>query len=320
MAIENNGNSADLARSITRSGSLQTYFTARLMVDKDLVNDFFRAYAYFRWIDDVIDVTSRTDHERAIFISKQKGLIDGLYHQQSIDSLTLEEEILKDLIKNDRGDYSGLQSFIRNMFAIIEFDAHRKGRLIDQDELDWYVNTLGTSVVDGLLYFIGNGRQYPNSENKYQAGIAAHISHLLRDMRQDDEDGFINIPQEYLSANEIDHKDIRASAYRAWVKKRVKLAREYFTEGKQYLNGLDNLRAKVVGHWYCARFEVVLNTIESDGFVLRNEYHERRRISTWIKMLWLGIYLSSIHFFHKLNPKSVKNNQGSITRPPFPKK
>jgi phytoene/squalene synthetase len=191
------------------------------------------------------------------------------------------------------------------MFAIIEFDAHRKGRLISQDELNWYVNTLGKSVVDGLLYFIGNGSPYPNSENKYHAGIAAHISHLLRDMLQDDMDGFINIPREYLAANEIDNTDIRASAYKTWVQARVELARENFTEGKQYLNSLDNLRVKVVGHWYCARFEVVLDTIENDGFVLRNEYHERRRLSTWIKMLWLGIYLSYLHFVQQFNSKPV---------------
>jgi phytoene/squalene synthetase len=303
--------SAELARSFTRSGSIQTYFTARLMVDKDLVDDFFRAYAYFRWIDDVIDVTSRTDHERAMFISRQKELIDGFYQQQWIDAVSPEEEMLRDLIKNDRGDDSGLQSFIRNMFAIIEFDAHRKGRLISQDELDWYVNTLGTSVVDGLLYFIGNGRTYPNSENKYQAGIAAHISHLLRDMRQDDEDGFINIPREYLVENEINHTDIESSAYLTWVQARVELARDYFTDGKQYLNKLDNLRAKVVGHWYCARFEVVLDTIDNDGFVLRNEYHERRRISTWLKILWLGISLSFQHLLSNSLISSTGQNENN---------
>jgi len=292
MERENSRESAALARSITRSGSIQTYITAGLMVDKDLVDDFFRAYAYFRWIDDVIDVNTKTDYERVMFISKQKDLIDNLYQQKEINSLTPEEEILRDLIKNDRGTDNGLQSFIRNMFAIIEFDAHRKGRLIGQDELDWYVNTLGKSVVDGLLYFIGNGSNYPISENKYQAGIGAHITHLLRDMRQDDLGGFINIPREYLESNGIDHSDIEKPAYKKWVQSRVILAREYFAEGKQYLNGLNNLRAKIVGHWYCARFEVVLDTIEKDGYLLRNEYNERRRIITWFKILWLGIYLS----------------------------
>ena len=296
MSSESSVSSAALARSITKSGSIQTYFTARLMVDKDLVDDFFRAYAYFRWIDDVIDVTSRTNDERITFITNQRELIDSLYQKVPTNSLCPEEEILRDLIANDRWEDSGLQSFIRNMFAIIEFDAHRKGRLISSDELDWYVNTLGKSVTDGLLYFIGNGDRYPDSANRYQAGVAAHISHLLRDMHQDDADGFINIPKEYLVLSGIDHEDVDNPAYKAWVQERVDLARENFKEGKKYLDELENLRCKIVGHWYCARFEVVLDTIESDGYSLRKEYHERRKLSTWLKIIWLTITLSFRHF------------------------
>jgi phytoene/squalene synthetase len=319
MSSENHSTSAALARSITKSGSIQTYFTARLMVDKDLVDDFFRAYAYFRWIDDVIDVTSRTDDERITFISNQRELIDNLYQKVPTNSLCVEEEILRDLIKHDRWEDSGLQSFIRNMFAIIEFDAHRKGRLISSEELDWYVNTLGKSVTDGLLYFIGNSNSYPDSANRYRAGVAAHISHLLRDMHQDDADGFINIPREYLASQRIDHQDTNDPAYKAWVQERVNLARANFREGKEYLDRLNNLRCKIVGHWYCARFEVVLDTIENDGYILRKEYHERRRISTWFKMIWLGIYLSFHHLFSREKSISKDETDRSRTRPTIPK-
>jgi len=45
---------ADLARTITRASSKQSYYTARLMVDKDLEVDCFRAYGYFRWVDDMV--------------------------------------------------------------------------------------------------------------------------------------------------------------------------------------------------------------------------------------------------------------------------
>jgi phytoene/squalene synthetase len=276
------------------------------MVDKDLVDDFFRSYAYFRWIDDVIDVSSKSDEERITFISNQRSLIDKLYEKGPVADLSPEEKILQDLINNDRGENSGLQSFIRNMFAIIEFDAMRKGRLISETELDWYVNTLGKSVTDGLLYFIGNGTQYPVSDNKYQAGIAAHISHLLRDMHQDDLDGFINIPQEYLKKKNITHKDMDDPAFKDWVRKRVELARGFFIEGKKYLNELDVLRCKIVGYWYCARFEVVLDTIERDAYTLRKGYHERRRISTWLKILWLGLSLSFQHLFSRKKPDSLE--------------
>jgi phytoene/squalene synthetase len=269
------------------------------MVDKDLVEDFYRAYAYFRWIDDVIDISTRTDDERIRFISRQKELIDSLYQNKRVENLTIEEGILKDLINNDRGTNSGLQSFIRNMFAIIEFDAKRKGRLVSSAELDWYVNTLGKSVTDGLLYFINHESNHLDSNKRNKAGVAAHITHLLRDMHQDIEDGFINIPQEYLAEHNLDPLDMDSPSYNSWIKGRVELAREYFTEGKEFLDQLNVLRRKIVGHWYCARFEVVLDTIEHDGYILRTNYHVRQRISTWLKIAWIGISLTFSHIIHQ---------------------
>lgn len=290
---------AELAESITWAGSKQTYYTAKLLVDRDLVDDFYRAYAYFRWIDDVIDISSRSDEERSAFIKRQKELIDHLYGNYRPDDLALQEQILADLIHNDRGEDSGLQSFIYNMFAMIEFDALRKGRLISQSELNWYIDTLAKSVTDGLLYFVGNGHPYPDESRKYLAGTAAHITHLLRDMHQDITDGFINIPREVLEEHNISHNDHDNPHYRAWIRERVKLARTYFCEGKIYLDGLDVLRCKIVGHWYSARFEVVLDTIERDGYKIRKDYHERRRISTWLKIAWLGLTLTLKHILQR---------------------
>ena len=112
---------AELAKSITWTGSKQTYYTAKLLVDKDLVDDFFRAYAYFRWIDDVIDITSPSDEERISFIERQKDLINGLYGNNQFSDLVQEEEILADLINNDRGENSGLKSFICNIDIVFNF-------------------------------------------------------------------------------------------------------------------------------------------------------------------------------------------------------
>jgi phytoene/squalene synthetase len=284
-----------VARSITFSGSKQTYYTARLMVDKDLVNDFFRAYAYFRWADDIIDVSPVSQDERIAFIKRQRDLIDGLYQQKQMKLESTEEEILAVLIGNDRQMNSGLQSFIRNMFAIVEFDAHRKGRLISQEELKWYSDRLSQSVTDGLQYFIGNEHSYPPSVNRYWAAIGAHIAHLLRDALPDIADGFINIPREYLEKHRITPEDITHPAFRAWVKERVKQARYYFEEGQKYFNKLNVLRCKIVGYWYTARFICVLDAIERDEYILREAYNERRRLSSWLKIAWLGASLTLRH-------------------------
>ena len=303
-------NTSKLAHSITWKGSKQTYFTGRFMVDKDLVSDFFRAYAYFRWADDMVDNEASKDSpslsadESTAFINRQKELIDGLYKNESLDSLVPEEEILADLISHDRGEKnSGLQSYIRNMFAIIEFDTYRKARLISESELTWYTNTLAKSVTDGLHYFVSNGRPYSARDKRYSAALAAHITHLLRDMVQDTENGFINIPREYLEVHNISPNDIHSAPYQAWVRNRVELAYKYFDEGKRYLDDLSILRIKIVGFWYCARFENVVKTIEHDGYTLRREYNERGKISTWLRIIWLGVSVTIKHVFGRVFAK-----------------
>ena len=286
---------AALARSITWASSKQTYYTARLLVDRGLVDDCNRAYAYFRWADDIVDDLSRSRDERIAFIGRQGELIDRLYRNERPGDLLAEEEIIADLINHDRGENSGLQSFIRNFFAILQFDAYRQGRRTSQAELTWYSHCLGKAVTDCIQYFIGHGHPYPAGEDRYLAATAAHITHMLRDMVQDTADGFINIPREYLEAHAIGPQDVDSPHFRAWVRTRVEEARLYFCQGKRYLDGLDVLRCKIAGHWYCARFEGLLETIERDGYVLRPVYNERRKLNTWIKVARLGVSVTLRH-------------------------
>ena len=285
----------DLARSITWDGSKQTYYTARLMSDKDLINDFYRAYGYLRWADDIVDVSSQSRDEDISFMQRQGELVDRLYRGERPDDLVPEEEFIADLIWHDKGEDSKLQSFIRNFLSIIEFDAHRRGRLISQQELTWYMDRLGKAVTDGLQYFIGNGHPYPDSDNRYLAATAAHITHLLRDMLADIDDGFINIPREYLEEHNIGPEDVDSPHFRAWVRNQVEQARQYFHEGKLYLDELDVLRCKIVGYWYCARFEGVLDAIERDGYVLRVAYNKRGRYSTFFRITWLSVSVTLRH-------------------------
>ncbi|MCP4541048.1 MAG: squalene/phytoene synthase family protein [Chloroflexi bacterium] len=303
---------AALAKSITWASSKQTYYTASLMVDRDLVNDCYRAYAYFRWADDIIDISSQSAEERTTFIQQQRALIDRLYEGERPNDLTPEEEMIADLIMHDRadnadsagrshpGESSGLQFFIRNFLAVIEFDAYRKGRLISQEELTWYANCLGKSVTDGILYFIGNSCLYPTAENRYLAATAAHITHMLRDMVSDITEGYINIPREYLEAHAISPEDVSSPPFRAWVQSRVEQARQYLYEGKRYLDELDVLRCKIAGYWYCVRFETVLDAIERDGYILRAVYNERRKLSTWLRMVWCGVSVALQHVIRQV--------------------
>ena len=254
-----------------------------------------RGYAYFRWVDDVIDVSTKTAEERISFIMRQICLVDALYKKEKPGTLTPEEQMVADLIAHDRGENSGLQSFIRNFLTALEFDARRKGSLVNQAELVWYSRCLGRAVTDAIQYFIGNGHTYPGTDNQYLAATAAHITHMLRDMIEDIDDGFVNIPREYLEAHDISLVDGDKYMIRDWARGQVERARDLFRDGQRYLDELDFLRCKIAGYWYCARFECVLDAIERDDYMLRPSYHERHKLIFKLKMGWLAVSITLRH-------------------------
>ena len=282
----------NLASSITKAGSKQTYYTIKFLVDRERVDDAYRAYAYFRWVDDILDANTGSETQRLAFLERQKSLLDSCYGDESPQDVTIQEKMLVELVHHDVEENSGLQKYVRNMMRVLDFDAHRRGRLISQAELNEYTRWLAISVTESLLFFIGHDENTPYDETRYLAVSAAHIAHLLRDTFDDIQAGYYNIPREVLEAHHIGPQDVESDAYRLWVKSRVELAREYFKAGKDYLAEVQNSRARLAGISYSARFEVLLDTIEREGYHLRPQYHERKSIGTGLKMSWLT--LSSI--------------------------
>ena len=266
--------STSLAAAITRAGSRQSFYTIRWLVDGDLVEDALHAYAYFRWVDDVVDMPLTPRHQRLAFVARQKSLMDSLYTGGRPERLAPEEQILARLVANERRGHGGLRSYLVNMMEVMAFDAGRRGRVISRGELNDYTENLATAVMDGLSYFIGNGYTYPASPARYLAVTGAHVCHMLRDAVEDARAGYFNIPREVLDTARISPADLDTPAYRDWVEKRVGLARKYFHEGKRYIFQLGHPRALLAGLAYCARFERVLTAIERDGFRLRS-FHDR---------------------------------------------
>ena len=282
-----------LAASITRAASAQTYYTIRFLVDRDLVVDAYQAYAYFRWVDDWLDQGARERSERFAFVDRQRTLIDRCYRGEwPRHLLASEETMLVDLIRRDRGEASGLQSYIRNMMAVMAFDAERRGRIVSRDELVSYSRWLAIAVTEAIHYFIGYHSPSPRSETRYLAVTAAHITHMLRDTLEDVEAGYFNIPCEFLETHRIDPWDVRSEAYRTWVQRRVQLARAYFDAGKDYLAQAVNTRYRLACFAYTARFEGVLNTIEQDGYWLRSVYLERKSIGSGMRIAWSVLSLA----------------------------
>jgi phytoene/squalene synthetase len=283
-----------IAESITKAASKQTYYTIKFLVDRARVDDAYRAYGYFRWVDDILDADSGPGSERRAFLERQESLLEKCYRGEAPRDTTLHENILVELVQHDHEKNSGLQLYLRNMMQVMDFDARRRGRLISQVELNEYTGWLATAVMECIHYFIGHDGFTPHDETRYLAVAGAHIAHMLRDTFEDVQAGYFNIPREVLEANHIGPQDMQSDAYRAWVKSRVSLAREYFEAGRGYFARVQNPRCRLACFAYIARFDWLLDTLERENYCLRPQYDERKRLNTGLRMSWLAL-LSAVN-------------------------
>jgi phytoene/squalene synthetase len=300
------GPGATLAVAITRAASAQSYYTIRFLADNSRVDDAFRAYAYFRWVDDWLDLGAHGRVERLAFVARQQALLEACTREEPPADLVPEERLLVDLVRREaetnrldvqRGPRearnSGLQLYLRNMMAVMAFDAARCGRAISGRELDEYTRWLAVGVTEALHHFIGHNCASPRGEARYLAVTGAHIVHMLRDAREDAEAGYFNIPSEVLAAGGIAPWDVESRAYRDWVRERVRKARACFTSGQAYLGQAESLRCRIAGYAYIHRFAMVLDCIEREGYLLRWAYPERkggsRVVETLGGALWLAL-------------------------------
>jgi len=273
-----------LAPRITRAASKQTYYTIRFLADHERVADAYRAYAYFRWVDDRLDAGSDLTSDRITFLERQKSLLEKCYRGEVSRGGAAEENMLIELVSHDHEENSGLQTYLRNMMQVMDFDAKRRGRLISQTELNQYTYWLASAVTESMHYFIGHCDYSPCDETRYLAVTGAHITHMLRDTFDDIQAGYYNIPREVLESNHIQPQDLQSRAYRAWVRSRVQSARQCFKAGREYLSRVESARCRLAGFAYTARFEWLLDTIEEEGYFLRPEYNERKSFGTGLQM------------------------------------
>lgn len=254
---------------ITQAASQRTFQVISALVDRGRSQQAFRAYAYFRWVDDWLDGTLRSRAERLAFVARQRALVAAAYAGEPLPERTVEEQMAIDLIAADRDGHTGLRLYIEHLLAVMAFDAERRGRLISAQELDEYTRHLAVGVTEALHYFIGHDDPAPPVETRYFSVTGAHITHMLRDTCEDVAAGYFNVPYEFLAAQGIGPGDVHTDAYRAWIERRVRLARECFAAGRNALARVRNGRCRLAGYSYCEQFERVLDDLEASAYRLR---------------------------------------------------
>jgi hypothetical protein len=288
---------SSLASAITRAASKQTWYTIRFLVDRPRVEDAFRAYAYFRWVDDILDAeappgSGRADAqrlERERFLDRQRWLLDKCLRSETPRDVNAREAMLVELVRHADHADGAVEAYLRHMMLVMDFDVRRRGRLVSEAELNEYTRWLAIAVTEAMHHFIGHGTAAPRDETRYRAASGAHILHMLRDTCMDLQAGYYNVPREWLERFSIGPGDFRCDAYRAWVATRVELARADFDAGRAYYGRVQSLRRRVAGFAYMARFEWLIDRLEDDEFMLRPRYDEGTTLRTGLRMSWLTI-------------------------------
>jgi phytoene/squalene synthetase len=264
--------SASLAAELTWRSSRQAFWTIRWLVDRQRVADAFRAYGYFRWVDDCLDLELSLSGDRTTFLARQQDVAARCYAGRPPAPSCPEEDMLIELIHNNPASEGGLASYIKNLFQVMAFDCERRGRLITAAELDGYTHSLSVAVTDALLWFIGHDQAEVFSAERYLPAAAAHMVHMLRDAHDDLPAGYVNIPVEVLTQAGMTPGEFEHPAYRAWVRERVELAKDYFRQGRDYLAQLDSLRCRLACFAYQERFVWLLGAIERTHYILQPAY------------------------------------------------
>jgi len=271
-----------VAKKRTKASNSTAYTLVRLFGRADRREYGFAIYAYFRWLDDIVDSPESSYQEKKSLMERQGEFLEGLYAGRPIPAGTLlEEQLARCFVAFDRQNQFALRNDVLGMFAVLMHDLGRSGEPLASSELNAYILMESRAFVNMIRFFCGEEGDFPGAQD-YCEGVACKLVHLLRDFREDLDSGWANIAQEDVAAFGVSLDNINDESFQNWVKSQVQHARDLFAIGKRDLESSHNLRYKVADILYCTKYEDILTTIEKDGFRLRVSYNRSLHHKLWL--------------------------------------
>jgi len=266
------------AEQITQKESATLYYLAKLLFNWGTLPIFCLVYAYFRWLDDVLDAPHQSNLTMREIISRQTELLANLYQSRDVSLQNQAEEMLQLAIEYDVAHKNYLQNYIMEMFHALEFDAHRRYQSCSHSLLNEYSKNLGQSYTRVLQAFThAPNTQFLATDNVYQAGIAAHQAHILRDFYNDIALGYYNISAEDMAKWGWSVNDLAEVDLHEWVQEIVTTAYSSFLTGLQGFSQVKNKRFRFLGYAMSIQYIFILETIQCDDYQLRRCYQPSNR-------------------------------------------
>ncbi len=252
------------AESITRKSTHFGYLLCKTFFKAETTLPLFQAYAYFRWLDDLVDQSNDSKESLASFMIRQKNLVTSWYNDESPQVSNLYETFIRETISHDKANELQLHSMIENFIEAIAWDVSRRYSIVSKHELGIYSLRLGRSYAEGLLFGLGMKSNNPNYDIALdKCGSAAHIAHTLRDLSIDLNLGYINISCEDMKLFDIDPLDPTLHGIGKWVAFSVEKAEALFSEGKIYQKTFPTIKSRIVFDIVCSRYLSVLRRVKT---------------------------------------------------------
>ncbi len=251
--------------------NMGTFIITHMFFRKSIRHYADYIYIYFRWLDDQIDNT-KDKKKRLKIASEQKRFLSDIFRGKFQKGLCFQKRLMQAAARFRKSQ--DLKPFVMQMFRALEFDAERKGRLCSRAELMDYSKDIGYSYAKGVHYFSSGFPINKNPNHLTKAAFAAHLVHILRDLKEDIDEGFINIPKEELAAFRINLQNLDSYDFRSWVRYRLHRAQKIFRSSKKMAKRLKNRGERISFYIYCLRYEYVMKKIKKDDYILRRSYEK----------------------------------------------
>lgn len=153
-------------------------------------------FAYVKVIDNVVDV--EPDAEKALaYLSRQRRLLEACYGgaAPAAGELPAPDRFGHQFFLQDARAGGPLRSCFEEVFAVMEFDVRRRGRVLSHEELDAHLVATGEPGIRFLTTFMAPEVELPPAYLALASRAYLWADSLL-DLEEDLADGLINVPAE----------------------------------------------------------------------------------------------------------------------------
>ncbi|HSP89079.1 MAG TPA: squalene/phytoene synthase family protein [Ignavibacteriaceae bacterium] len=201
---------AEFARNIARNDQPKASKILDFLIKKPERDYINLCFSYLRYADDIVDNPDLPVNQKKKFIEHQKNLISLIYKKNFPEPSGIEEACLIHFAEYSLSTNNLLLlDEVKNMIDALDMDVHRleNSGIFSNEELDHYINLMSKSVFNILYSFTLPKSGY--REEFFLGSKFTTIALMIRDLEEDIDAGFINIPAEDIKHYNIDLSNLK---------------------------------------------------------------------------------------------------------------